>query len=203
MLEMLKSAGAAHDDMMESFLTQYDKNVTSIGHRDLFGIDRDNERQTVLFKPAFGLFNQTKYISLKYSPLTIELELDSDETANIITPDPDASYNTSYPSTGWAKSFEIQKCILRADIIKIDSELQNKYDDHLMSGGAINLNYTTYHSQFLKEPSGGHPKDFWMKPHKCFYHTLRVHNRVSAKGNIIPHYNNKKNKILSNLANYK
>ena len=88
-----------------------------------------------------------KYISLKYSPLTIELELDSDETANIIKPDAAANYNGTYASTAVSTSFEIQNCVVRADIVKIDSELQNKYDDHLMSGGSINLKYTTYHSQ--------------------------------------------------------
>ena len=39
---------------------------------------------------------------------------------------------------------------MRADIVKIGSELQNKYDDHLMSGGFNNLKYTTYYPQFLK-----------------------------------------------------
>ena len=45
----------------------------------------------------------------------------------------------------------IENCVVRCDIVAIDNELQNKYDDYLTAqGGAINLRYTTYHSQILK-----------------------------------------------------
>jgi len=80
---MFKSPGASEDDMLESMLGDYKTSGPVI--KELSGILR-GERQTVLFKPLFGLLSQSKYISLKYSPLTIELELDSDEYANIITP---------------------------------------------------------------------------------------------------------------------
>ena len=57
------------------------------GHQkqELFGL-KSGTYQTDLFKPMIGLLNQPKYISLKYVPLTIELELDSDKEANIVTP---------------------------------------------------------------------------------------------------------------------
>jgi hypothetical protein len=218
MITMLKSSGTDQDDMMESFLQDYDKSGENGTIKDLSGIGQ-GRRQTVLFKPAFGLLNQPKYISLKYSPLTIELELDSNETANIIVPDATANYNASYTAAMISTSFEIQNCIVRADIVKLDSELQNKYDDHLMSGGAINLKYTTYHSQFLKVLGSSfsvnlsrsltyltriyvsflkdnstrdgeevNPKDFWLKPHNCFYHTLRAYNTSAIRDNNVPVY---------------
>ena len=68
---------------MESSLYDYKKGGEI---QTIYG-NQEGERQIVLFKPAFGLLNQPKYISLKYSPLTIELDFDSDETANIVTPD--------------------------------------------------------------------------------------------------------------------
>jgi hypothetical protein len=40
--------------------------------------------QTVMFKPLCGLFNQSKYIPLRYMPIEIELEL-ADNEAPIIT----------------------------------------------------------------------------------------------------------------------
>ena len=40
--------------------------------------------------------------------------------------------------------------MIRCDIVKVDSELQNKYDDHFASGGGVTIKYTTYNSQILK-----------------------------------------------------
>ena len=170
--------------------------------------------------------SQSKYISLKYSPLTIELELDSDEYANSITPKSGSNYDTTYIMEATTGSFEIQNCMVRADIVKIDSELQNKYDDHLMSGGSISLPYTTYHSQVLKIVGTNftinlsrsltyltrvyvsflraaettiNPADFWMKPHNCFYHTLRINN--SILGGNVPFY--RVSTTLSKIVNYR
>ena len=151
MLMLFKSEGAVNDEMMESNLSEYSRG--GVVTQDLTGIG-SGRRQTVMFRPCFGLLNQPKFISLKYSPITIELELDSDIGANIVTPDPatgdNVVYGNQYPADNLSTDWEIQNCIVRCDIVKIDSELQNKYDDHLMSGGSINLKYTTYHSQFLK-----------------------------------------------------
>ena len=213
MFNMFKSPGASEDDMLESMLGDYKTSGPVI--KELSGIPR-GERQTVLFKPLFGLLSQSKYISLKYSPLTIELELDSDEYANIIKPNSASIYDGAYTMEATTGSFEIQNCMIRADIIKIDSELQNKYDDHLMSGGAISLPYTTYHSQVLKilgtsftinlsrsltyltrvyasflraTETTMNPPNFWTKPHNCFYHTLRINN--SLLGGNVPYYRDK------------
>ena len=147
MLRLFKSTGGVQDDLTESFLNEYNKGGTIT--KELSGV---TDRMTVLFKPIFGLLNQPKYLSLKYTPLTIELELDSNMYANIVEP-PDANsvYKDVYTAAMTSGAFNIQNCIVRCDIIKVDSELQNKYDNHFMSeGGFINLRYTTYHSQIMK-----------------------------------------------------
>lgn len=87
----------------------------------------------------------------------------------------------------------------------------NKYDDHFMSGGFINLRYTTYHSQIMKivgAPSfnvnlsraltylrriyatfikaatvgtGANPSDFWVKSYNTSYHSLRKYDELYHK----------------------
>ena len=105
---------------------------------------------------------------------------------------------------------------MRCDIVTIDTELQNKYDDYLTAqGGAINLRYTTYHSQILKIRATSlsvnlsrsltflnrvcatfikqvnttvDPADFWTKDNNCFHHTLRKENKAVARDNLTPVY---------------
>ena len=87
-----------------------------------------------------------KNISLKYVPLTLEFGLDSDKLANIVEPTVDATiYQTASVSSEW----RIENPMIRCDLIKVDSELQNKYDDDFASGGGITIKYTTYDSQIL------------------------------------------------------
>lgn len=47
-------------------------------------------RHALLFKPCFGVLQQHKYIYPKYCPMTMELEFDTDEIANVIIPDANA-----------------------------------------------------------------------------------------------------------------
>ena len=226
MLMLFKSEGAVNDEMFESNLSRIpigldESTGHTVGH--LQGISA-GMRQTVMFRPCFGLLEQRKFISLKYSPLTIELELDSDIGANIVIPH--ADYAQEFPAAYTSTSWEIQNCIVRCDIVKIDSELQNKYDDHLMSGGSINLKYTTYHSQilkvlgstfsvnltrsltyltriyvsFLKAMGGEISPDYWTKPNNCFYHTLRWHNRQLKLTDTVPDYKKGEDMVQSCLV---
>ena len=43
-----------------------------------------SQAQTVLRKPLFGILNQPKYLPIRYSPITIELELVNDMKEPII-----------------------------------------------------------------------------------------------------------------------
>lgn len=78
----------------------------------------------------------------------MELELDNDETTAIMTPDAATNYQDIYEVGKTTKIRKIQNCVVRCNIIEIDSELQNKYDDSLLKeDGGINVHYTTCHSQ--------------------------------------------------------
>ena len=231
MLSLFKSDGAVNDELAESNLAIYLNHQTdvSLATSDVQGISAGS-RQTVMFRPCFGILNQAKFISLKYSPITIELELDSDILANIVSPaavnEQVLNYRGVYTTANTSTSWEIQNCIVRCDIVKIDSELQNKYDDHLMSGGSINLKYTTYHSQFLKVlgstfsvnltrsltyltrvyvsfmktlGSAGNYPDYWLKPCTCFYSTLRTANRNCPRDQVMPRYDKNYDPVQSCL----
>ena len=101
------------------------------------GIER-NKHQTVMFKPLCCLFNQAKYLPLRYMP--IELELDSaDWDAPIITdftppyvapplsdgevatPPPPERFTRLNTSTSWC----IQTCNVKCDFLSLDNSLDN------------------------------------------------------------------------------
>ena len=131
--------------MLESFGYEAHKGAPDANEVFVFGIP-PGTYQTVLFKPMIGLLNQPKYVILKYVPLTIELELDSDKEATIVTP----NVTTQYPTAEVSNMWEIRNPMIRCDIVMVDSELQNEYDDHFASSGGIDIKYTTYNSQILK-----------------------------------------------------
>ena len=103
LVNLLKSAGSVKDDMKESFLSDYARTGTL--EKDLSGIG-PTERHTVLFKPIFGILNQPKYICLKYCPIVIEFELESDSAANVINPSTTANYKDIYAGAATTKKFQ-------------------------------------------------------------------------------------------------
>ena len=210
---VLKSNGSVQNDMLESLW--YDTHELAPNAAQLIGV-KGGEKRTVLFKPLLGLLNQSKYIFLKYVPITIELTLVDKATDSVVDPSSDIFVNTTgvastvYTAANVSSEWKIENPLIRCDIVKIDSELQNKYDDHFSSGGNINIKYTTYYSQILSllgnatpslnvsrsltyltrvfvsflKPTGpsaaGNIKEYWNKDFNCFYHTLREENRAST-----------------------
>ena len=103
----------------------------------------------VNFKPLCGLFNQSKYLPLKFVPITLEFEL-GDVNDAIITPrtyDVMTGYNTIYTTTNTTDKFQIQNCCIKCDICTLDNALNNSYVEHLLSGKALPISYSTYISQ--------------------------------------------------------
>ena len=99
--------------------------------------------QTVLFKPLSGLLSQSKMIYLKVCPITIELELVNDSTEPIISYQAGSEFTTDNTSLLW----QIQNPQVKCDVCTLDSGLQNSYDEHLLSGKSLPINYNTYISQ--------------------------------------------------------
>ena len=88
-------------------------------------------KRTMGMKLCSGLLNQSKMLPIRYCPLEIELEIVSDVA------------DAQQGSTSWTIS-DVQ---LKADLCALDNALDNSYAQHLLSGKALPINYSTYISQ--------------------------------------------------------
>jgi len=82
-------------------------------------------------KLCSGLLNQSKMLPIRYCPIELELEL-----VNAVG-DPQKG------SIGWSISDVQCKC----DLVTLDNGLENSYSEHVLSGKALPINYSTYISQ--------------------------------------------------------
>ena len=100
--------------------------------------------QSVMFKPLSGLFQQAKYLPLRYMPIEIELEL-ADTLEPIVVPvlvgtnGNDVLLTNANTSLSW----KLENCMIKTDLCTLDNALENSYVSHLLSGKTINLVYTT------------------------------------------------------------
>ena len=78
-----------------------------------------------------------------WSPLTFELEIVNGDTDPIINID-GTTFNSTNTSTAW----QVQDIRVVCDIVSLDSALQNSYAEHVLSGKALLINYSTYITQF-------------------------------------------------------
>ena len=94
------------------------------------------------------LFNQFKYIPLKACPLVLELELVSNFTDCIVSPDVSGDFpaSESAPNTHQSTSgeFELNNCFLQCDVVSLDNDVHNKYVAHLLDGKELPITYNTY-----------------------------------------------------------
>ncbi len=120
-------------------------NINGYVQRLLPTID-NGDSKTVAFRPLCGLFNQSKYIPLKWCPLVLEFELGDVNDAIVAPADYAAPYD-DYTIANTSNVFELTNCKLIVEIIKIDSQLNNSYIEHLLSGKSLSLEYSTYISQ--------------------------------------------------------
>jgi hypothetical protein len=99
--------------------------------------------KTVLFKPLCGLFMQEKLIPLRYCNIVIELEIVNNLYDPIVSQasveplpptldgDPFQLIFRSVPVNGFSTQWHIENCQLKADILSIDSALENSYAGYL------------------------------------------------------------------------
>ena len=183
MLQMLKSKHSRDNDVAEGFgrlWTEHRFHDTSIKpsswaansvekpnptdadgwrtKRDLraetFRGIRNNQSQKVLFKPAFGMFAQEKFLPLRYCPLILELELVSNPNDPIYTtfqPAADVLTYTKakidFTAVNTSVTWSIQNVEVKCDLVTLDNALDNSYADHLLSGKSLPINYQTFSSQ--------------------------------------------------------
>eukprot|EP00973_Karenia_brevis_P058408 8134110-Karenia_brevis.AAC.1 len=116
-----------------------------------------NNKQTVLFKPLSGLFNQNKFLPVKYSPITIELELVHDATEPILskTVAVEGAPANSFTEANTSLKWEINNVQAKLDFITLDNGYENQYTQHLLDGRVFPINYNTYVSQIQRLYGGG------------------------------------------------
>jgi hypothetical protein len=134
MFHILQTPHSRENDAIEEF--GYNANIENLGTvAQLPGIGVAS--QTVMFQPLCGIFQQTKYLPLRYAPLEIELEL-----ADVLDPiinikDPFTVDNTSL-------LWKIENCMVKVDLCTLDNALENSYVSHFMASKTINIVYNTF-----------------------------------------------------------
>ena len=86
MFSIFTSTGSRDNDIAEGFSNPWENALSadSLSPIYLAGIP-PNQSMTILFKPLNGIIRQSKYLPLRYTPLTIELTLVDDPTLPIIS----------------------------------------------------------------------------------------------------------------------
>ena len=143
MMAQLHSEDTRDNDDIEAFGYRYDNanNAGDASTASLPGIAGGSVRR-VSFKLLSGLFNQPKWLPIRYCPITIELELVNSATDPVVAPD-GSDFTSSNTSTDWT----IEDCQLKADLCTLDNAVDNQIADHLLSGKALPINFQTYITQ--------------------------------------------------------
>jgi hypothetical protein len=112
---------------------------------NLTGI-KGGQSQTVLFKPLSGLLGQNKMIPLRSCPITLEFELVNNSNIPIVStlsPTGVDNFTAANTSVLWS----IANVQVKVDVCTLDNSLDNSYAEHLLSGKALPINFSTYVSQ--------------------------------------------------------
>ena len=163
MFHILQDPKNRVNDDIEGFGMRYDNNTSGAtvapgvggNHMDInyASTVAGGSQRVVMFKLLSGIFNQDKFLPIRYMPITLEIELTSLVTDPIIYPAdiyagalpipagfPFATVNTS-------NQWQIQDVQLKCDVCSLDNALDNEYAQHLLSGKSLPINYNTYVSQ--------------------------------------------------------
>ena len=144
MMHILTSKNNRDNDEIEGFDARWDsdkwyRNYTA----DYPGIPEKSKKRNS-FKPLFGICGQSKYIPLSYAPLTMEFENVNQTTDPIIAIGTGGTFTAANTSENW----QIEDVRIICDVVTLDSALQNSYAEHVLSGKALPINYSTFVSQY-------------------------------------------------------
>ena len=143
MFAILGTKEARDNGDVEGFGYRYDDEANSVDTPTLAntlpGIAASSSKR-VSFKPMSGLLSQSKWLPIRYCPVTIELELVSNAA------DPIVAATGAFVSTT-SVDWEIEDVQLKADLCTLDNAVDNQIADHLLSGKPLPINFQTYISQ--------------------------------------------------------
>ena len=101
-----------------------------------------------------GFLESNYYLPVRYAPLEIEVTIVSDANVPIIQPVLDTTatanggdragyyFTTGDTSTQW----QLNNIILRAEVVTLDSSVNNNITRHLLEGGSLKIVYPMYHT---------------------------------------------------------
>ena len=153
MFKVLSPTDVRYNEAGESFGNEWDfnnHNKMDLTLANMPGII-SGQSQTALFFPLSGLLMQSKYIPLRYAPITIELELCNNATDPIIS---DFGEGIPFTEANTSLNWVIQNVQVKCDVCILDNSLDNSYAEHLLSGKSLPINYNTYISQIQSILSG-------------------------------------------------
>jgi len=134
MFHTLQTPHSRANDMVEEF--GYNVDIAFLNSVAKFpGIGQVS--QTVMFQPLCGIFQQTKYLPLRYAPLEIELEL-----ADVL--DPIINLDATFTASNTSQLWKIENCMVKVDLCTLDNALENSYVSHFMGAKTINIVYNTF-----------------------------------------------------------
>ena len=87
-----------------------------------------NRSRTVFFKPLLGIFNQSKYLPIRYAPITLEFELVNNLTDPIINHlDDDRGGAAVWTEANTSTIWMINNVQAKMDVVTLDNVLDNEY----------------------------------------------------------------------------
>ena len=157
MFSIFTSQGSRENDLSQGFCNSwgsaYDVDTTSVTPTHIGGIP-PGQSMSVLFKPLSGILRQSKFLPIRYMPLTIELTLVDDPTLPIIST---TTANTAvmegsvdmgnFLAANTSYTWSIQNAMVKCDLITLDSGLNESYAKVLEEGKKLTINYNTFISQ--------------------------------------------------------
>ena len=174
MFSKMMSQGARRDEANEGFGYRYDDELLTLVNKGgtalTYEVNSANcpgfyNEMTCCFKPLAGIFQQYKYLPLKYmGNLTIELELVTNAVDCIINPNDYDESDTGISAdlrnrftvvvagdvgkaTNTSIDWEISNPRVVCDVCTLDNNLNNEYVKHLLEGKGLPITYTTYITQ--------------------------------------------------------
>ena len=136
------NTNSIEEDSALKYNDYYDSFTQTVPDERWSGI-KGGSSKSVMFKLLSGLLNQDKYLPIRYCPIQIEIEVVSSPNDPILS----EAISTIVDATTISTSWSISDVQIKADIIELDTELQNSYASHLLSGKSLPINYSSYISQ--------------------------------------------------------
>jgi hypothetical protein len=149
MMHILIAKESRENDSAEAFgflPDTHDWSQNQLNTDTLHGIGA-GDSMTVLFKPLSGILNQNKMLPIRYAPITLELELVSDETLPVISNWEPFGTSNEFTSDNTTTKWSINNVQVKCDVCTLDNALDNSYAQHLLSGKSLPISYNTFVSQ--------------------------------------------------------